>query len=59
MVIARDGFFYLTLARMIDFFILLTMKYRIYVDKRLPEVPEYAEMGCDMMTSFLHNNDVT
>ena len=26
---------------------------------KLPEVPEYAEIQCHMMTSFKHNNDAT
>ena len=39
------------------FFFLLTIKYRIFMLKKLPEVPEYAEKRHDMMTSLKHNHD--
>ena len=35
------------------FFFLLTIKYRIFIFQKLrPEVPEYAEMGHNIMTSL-------
>ena len=41
------------------FFFLFTIKYRIVCLKRLPEVPEYAEVQHVMMTSLKDKIDVT
>ena len=60
MVILRDGFFlYLTLTRLMDSFSCSAFNITFYIEKRLPEVPEYAEMGHDKMTSLKHKKDVT
>ena len=41
------------------FYFLLTIQNSIFIfDKRLPEVPEYAEMRHTMMMSLLHYNDI-
>ena len=42
-----------------EFFFLLTIKHYILCLKKLLEVPKYAEMRHDMMTSLYLNNDVT
>ena len=57
----RDGFFYLSLTRIMDYFscspLFLFIYLLIYVFyDTLPEVPEYAKMQFHIMT--LHNNDV-
>ena len=44
-----------------ELFFLLTIKYCIFIlEKRIQEVPKYAEMRHNMMMSLQHNNfDVT
>ena len=48
----RDGVFYHILTRIMNPFSCPQLNTAIYVLKRLPEVPEYAEMRHDMMTSL-------
>ena len=51
MVIARDGFFYPTLTRIIDSFSCSPLFLFIYLFKnKLPEVPEYAKVQFHMLT---------
>ena len=59
MVIPREGFFYPTLTRTLDFFSCSQLFFFYFFKKKLPEVPEYANMQFHMMTSVKHNNDVT
>ena len=57
MVNPRDGFFYPTLKRIMDFF---SCQPLFFLSKnKIPEVPEYAKIQFHMMTSLKHNNDVT
>ena len=53
MVIPRDGFFYSTLTQIKDSFSCSPLNTAFYVLKRLPEVPEYAEIRHDITTSML------
>ena len=39
--------------------VLLTIVVFYLFQNKLPKVPEYTEMQCHIMTSLLHNNDVT
>ena len=50
----REGWIFLSHLHMHnEFFVLLTIKYSIFeLKKKLPEVPEYAEMQHDTMTSL-------
>ena len=50
-VIPSDGFFYPTLTQLSDSFS-CSLDIAFYVEKRLPEVPKYAEMRHIMMTSL-------
>ena len=56
MVIAKDGFFYPTFTRIMDYFPCSPL---FLFSNKLPKAPEYAKMQLHMMTSLKHNNDVT
>ena len=45
----RDGFFYPTLTRIMDFFSCSPL---FFIVNKLPEVPEYAKMQFHMVTSL-------
>ena len=49
-VISRDGFFDLTLTRLMDSFSCSPLNIAFSGLKRIPDVSEYAEMRHDMMT---------
>ena len=60
MVIPRDRFFYPTQTQIVESFSCSPLNTAFFVfEKRLPEVPESAEMRNNMMTSLKHNNDFT
>ena len=59
MVIPRDRFFYPSFTQIMDSFSCSPLNTAFYIEKRLPEVPKYAERQNDMITSLDHINNVT
>ena len=55
-MILRDGFFYPTITEIMD---PISCSPLTLFQSKFPEVPEYAEMQYYMITSLLHNNDIT